>query len=308
MEPQLPASQIALDQPLSNPRAAEPLIRMRGVTKVYRTAAGETAALKGIDLDIFPGEFVGLIGKSGAGKTTLVNMLTGVDHLTAGEVWVSGVPVHRMSEDQLAPWRGRTLGIIYQSFHLLPTLSLLDNVMLPMDLCGLYRPRRSAERARQLLREVELEDHARKLPSAISGGQQQRVAIARALANDPPILVADEPTGRLDSTTAETIFQIFLRLVGQGKTILMVTHDQSLAQRVSRVVRLVDGEIAEEQTMIADPVFSSRPQERPLHRAVRPAHACRAAPDRDAADRQKLQDAGRGIPGAQRGGCLLLRG
>jgi putative ABC transport system ATP-binding protein len=236
-------SQNLLDLPPLAAGEAEPLIRMRGVTKIYRTAAGETPALKAVDLDVFPGEFVGLIGKSGAGKTTLVNMLAGIDRLTAGEVWVSGAPVYRMGEDQLASWRGRTLGIIYQSFHLLPTLSLLDNILLPMDLCGLYRPRRSAARALQLLREVELEGHAHKLPSQLSGGQQQRVAIARALANDPAILVADEPTGRLDSTTAETIFQIFLRLVGQGKTILMVTHDQSLAQRVSRVVRLVDGEI-----------------------------------------------------------------
>ncbi len=221
----------------------EPLIRMQRGTKVYQTAAGATAALKGVNLEVYPGEFVGIIGKSGAGKTTLVNMITGVDHLTSGEVWVNGVPVHTLGEDQLAPWRGRTLGIIYQSFHLLPALSLLDNIILPMDLCGLYRPRKSAERAMELLREVELEDHAYKLPSAISGGQQQRVAIARALANDPDILVADEPTGRLDSATAETIFQIFLRLIERGKTILMVTHDQSLAQRVSRVVKIADGEI-----------------------------------------------------------------
>jgi putative ABC transport system ATP-binding protein len=223
----------------------QPLIQLRGVTKVYRTAAGESAALKGIDLDVYPGEFIGIIGKSGAGKTTLANMVTGVDHLTTGEVWVNGVSVHKMGEDALALWRGLTLGVIYQSFHLLPSLSLLDNIMLPMDLCGQYHPRRSPERAMQLLREVELEDHANKPPSAISGGQQQRVAIARALANDPPILVADEPTGRLDSTTAETIFQIFLKLVEQGKTILMVTHDQSLAQRVSRVVQIVDGEIVD---------------------------------------------------------------
>ncbi|MDD5368206.1 MAG: ABC transporter ATP-binding protein [Anaerolineaceae bacterium] len=226
-----------------SPGTAQPLIQMRGVTKIYRTAAGESAALKGIDLDVYPGEFVGIIGKSGAGKTTLANMVTGVDHLTSGEVRVQGVSVHQMDEDALAQWRGLNLGVIYQSFHLLPSLSLLDNIMFPMDLCGRYRPRKSAERAMQLLREVELEAHANKPPAAISGGQQQRVAIARALANDPPILVADEPTGRLDSTTAETIFQIFLKLVDQGKTILMVTHDQSLAQRVSRVVHLVDGEI-----------------------------------------------------------------
>jgi putative ABC transport system ATP-binding protein len=237
------SSQEHIETILPGGRTLQPLIQMRAVTKVYRTAAGESAALKGIDLDVYPGEFVGIIGKSGAGKTTLANMVTGVDHLTAGEVRVNGVSVHQMSEDALALWRGMTLGVIYQSFHLLPSLSLLDNIMLPMDLCGQYHRRRSPERAMQLLREVELQDHAHKPPSAISGGQQQRVAIARALANDPPILVADEPTGRLDSTTAETIFQIFLKLVEKGKTILMVTHDQSLAQRVSRVVQLADGEI-----------------------------------------------------------------
>lgn len=222
----------------------EPLIHLRGVTKRYRTAAGDFTALKGVDLDIYPGEFVGIFGKSGAGKTTLVNMITGVDHLSAGEVWVNGTSIHRQDENQLMLWRGRNLGIIYQSFYLMPTLSLLHNVMLPMDVCGLYRRGASEQRAMELLRLVELEDHAFKLPSAISGGQQQRVAIARALANDPSIIVADEPTGRLDSVTAETIFQIFVQLVAQGKTILMVTHDRSLAQRVSRTLYMTDGEMA----------------------------------------------------------------
>jgi putative ABC transport system ATP-binding protein len=220
------------------------LIRMRGVTKAYQTAAGELLALKGIDLDIYPGEFVAILGKSGAGKTTLINALTGVDRVTSGEVWVGQVPVHLLDENQLALWRGRNLGIIYQSFHLMPTLSLLDNVLLPVDLSGDYRGRKSAGRALELLRQVELEEHAHKLPSAISGGQQQRVAIARALANDPPLIVADEPTGRLDSATAEVIFQIFLDLSRAGKTILMVTHDASLASRVTRTLRLVDGELA----------------------------------------------------------------
>jgi len=219
------------------------LIRLRGVVKRYQTAAGEFEALKGIDLDICPGEFLGIIGKSGAGKTTLINMLTGVDHLSAGQVWMDDQPIHNLDENRLALWRGRTLGIIYQSFYLMPSLNLLNNVMLPMDMCGLYKPGTSQRRALELLRMVELEEHAYKLPSAISGGQQQRVAIARALANDPPILVADEPTGRLDSVTAEAIFEIFLRMVADGKTIVMVTHDHSLAQRVSRTVHLVDGQI-----------------------------------------------------------------
>ena len=220
-----------------------PLITLRGVTKAYQTAAGDFLALKGINLEVYPGEFLGIIGKSGAGKTTLVNMLAGVDHLTQGEVWVNGVAVHRLNEDQLALWRGLSLGIVYQSFHLMPTLSLLDNVMLPMDLCGTFHNRKSPLRARELLSQVGLEEHAHKLPSEISGGQQQRVAIARALANDPPLLVADEPTGRLDSSNAENIFQIFLSLVQQGKTILMVTHDRTLAARVSRVVPIADGQI-----------------------------------------------------------------
>ena len=221
----------------------EPLIRMRDVVKAYKTAAGDFIALKGIDLDVYPGEFLGIIGKSGSGKTTLINMLTGVDHLTHGEVWVEGMPVHRLDENRLAAWRGRNVGLIYQSFYLMPTLNLLQNVVLPMDVCGGYRPGASQQSALNLLRMLELEEHVYKLPSAISGGQQQRVAIARALANDPKFIVADEPTGRLDSVTAEIIFQIFSRLVDQGKTILMVTHDQGLARRMSRTLHLVDGQI-----------------------------------------------------------------
>jgi len=223
--------------------APEPLIRLREVVKRYKTAAGEFTALQGINLEVYPGEFLGIIGKSGAGKTTLINMLTGVDHATSGEVWMDGVAVHSLDENRLATWRGRNVGVIYQSFYLMPTLSLLQNVALPMDMCGLYRGRSSVQRALELLRLVELEEHARKLPSAISGGQQQRVAIARALANDPPLIVADEPTGRLDSLTAETIFKVFTHLIAQGKTILMVTHDQGLARRMSRTLHLVDGQI-----------------------------------------------------------------
>jgi putative ABC transport system ATP-binding protein len=237
-------SQIPPPLSFSREWAGEPLIRIRDVFKCYKTAAGEFEALHGIDLDVYQGEFLGIIGKSGAGKTTLFNMLTGVDHLTSGEVWIAGKPLHRLDENQLSLWRGQNLGIVYQSFYLMPSLSLLHNVMLPMDLCGLYRNGKSEARALELLRRVELEEHAHKLPSAISGGQQQRVAIARALANDPPILIADEPTGRLDSVTAEAIFQIFSQLVESGKTILMVTHDHSLASRVSRTLRLVDGRIA----------------------------------------------------------------
>ncbi len=220
-----------------------PLIQLRELKKVYQTAAGEFSALNGIDLDVYPGEFLGIIGKSGAGKTTLINMLTGVDRLTSGEVWMEKQPIHLLDENRLASWRGRNVGIIYQSFYLMPNLTLLQNVMLPVDMSGSYRAGESEQQALGLLRMVELEEHAEKLPSAISGGQQQRVAIARALANDPQIIVADEPTGRLDSVTAEVIFQIFSRMVAQGKTILMVTHDQSLARRMTRTLLLVNGSI-----------------------------------------------------------------
>jgi putative ABC transport system ATP-binding protein len=221
----------------------EPVIRLRGVVKEYPTAAGPFRALKGIDLDVRTGEFLGVVGKSGSGKTTLVNMLTGIDRLTRGDVRIAGTAVHELDENRLALWRGLHLGVIYQTFQLMPSLTLLDNVLLPMDFCGLYRGRRSVERALDLLDAVGLADHAHKLPSATSGGQQQRVAIARALANDPPVLVADEPTGRLDSITAGMIFDIFAGLVAKRKTIVMVTHDHSLARRMSRVIELEDGRV-----------------------------------------------------------------
>lgn len=219
------------------------LLQLKGVDKVYPSAAGGFPALKNINLEVYPGEFVAIIGKSGAGKSTLVNMITGVDRVSAGEVWVGGVPVHRLGEDQLAQWRGQNVGIVYQSFYLMPTLSLLDNVLLPMDMSGMYRGRKSVARALELLRLVGLEEHAYKLPAAISGGQQQRVAIARALANDAALIVTDEPTGRLDSVTAETIFEVFSGLVQAGKTILMVTHDEGLARRVNRCINIADGKI-----------------------------------------------------------------
>ncbi len=226
----------------------QPLIEMRDAVRVYSTAAGEFEALKQVNLQVGAGEFVGIVGKSGAGKSTLLNMITGVDHLTSGEVIVnsngSSVSIHSMSEDEVASWRGQSMGVVFQSFQLLPMLTLVENITLPMDLCGLYNAKQSRERALELLRLVEIEDHANKLPAYISGGQQQRVAIARALANDPPILIADEPTGSLDSVTADHIFEVFEHLVSdQGKTILMVTHDQSLASRFTRTFEIVDGEL-----------------------------------------------------------------
>jgi len=226
----------------------QPLIELRDVVKVYATAAGEFNALKGINMQVERGEFVGVIGKSGAGKSTLLNMITGVDHLTSGEVIVtangSPVSIHKMKEDEIAFWRGHHLGVVFQSFQLLPMLTLVENFMLPIDLCGKFNPKQSRERALELLRLVEIEGHADKFPAHISGGQQQRVAIARALANDPPILVADEPTGSLDSVTADHVFEVFEHLVSdQGKTIVMVTHDQSLAPRFSRTLGIADGEL-----------------------------------------------------------------
>jgi putative ABC transport system ATP-binding protein len=227
--------------------STQPIIELRDVVKVYSTAAGEFTALKGINLQVEAGEFVGIIGKSGAGKSTLLNMITGVDHLNSGEVIINNslsVSVHNLDEDAIALWRGKNLGIVFQSFQLLPMLTLVENITLPMDLCGNFNPRQSRQRALELLRLVEIEEHADKLPAFISGGQQQRVAIARALANDPPILIADEPTGSLDSVTAEHIFEVFEHLITErGKTIVMVTHDQSLAPRFSRTLRIVDGEL-----------------------------------------------------------------
>lgn len=223
-----------------------PLVRIEGLVKTYQTGAGSFDALHLVDLAIHPGEYVGVIGKSGAGKTTLVNMISGVDQITRGEVWVNDVPVHAMEEDALAQWRGSNLGVIYQSFNLLPMLSLRDNITLAMDFCGKYRRGKSEKKALELLEMVELAEHAHKPPAYISGGQKQRVAIARALANDPPLLLADEPTGRLDSVTAETIFWIFDQLIARGKTILMVSHDRSLARRVNRVVTLADGKILDD--------------------------------------------------------------
>ena len=251
------------------------LIELRDVVKVYSTAAGEFNALKGINLQVGTHEFVGIVGKSGAGKSTLLNMITGVDELTSGEVITysngKSVSIHDLSEDEIALWRGRNLGIVYQSFQLLPMLTLIENITLPMDLCGLFKPRESRERAMELLRLVELEEHANKLPAFISGGQQQRVAIARALANDPPILIADEPTGSLDSLTADHIFEVFEHLViDQGKTIIMVTHDDSLVPRFSRHLTITDGEIVEEtlRPARADAAgISERSEERTSRRA-----------------------------------------
>lgn len=220
-----------------------PLIRFNQVSKVYTSSAGKFVALKSIDLDIHAGEFVAIQGKSGSGKTTLINVLTGIDRPTAGEVLVAGTPVHRLDEGRLATWRGRTLGIVFQFFQLLPTLTVLENVRLPMDFGNLYTPAEREQRALALLDLVGIADHAYHLPSRLSGGQQQSAAIARALANDPPVIVTDEPTGNLDSRTAEQVFELLHRLADDGKTVLMVTHDDELAARAQRVIMIKDGMI-----------------------------------------------------------------
>lgn len=223
------------------------IIDLRDVVKAYRTDAGDFMALKGIDLTVAEGEFIAVIGKSGAGKSTLINMITGIDRPTSGDVFVSGTATHKLSENAMARWRGKNIGIVFQFFQLMPTISNLQNVILPMDFCGLYTRRERKERAMDLLARVGLADHAYKLPSAISGGQQQRVAIARALANDPAIIIADEPTGNLDSQTADAVFEQFDGLIAEGKTIVLVTHDMELTSHVHRIVYLTDGEIVGEE-------------------------------------------------------------
>ncbi|MDD2923448.1 MAG: ATP-binding cassette domain-containing protein [Anaerolineales bacterium] len=233
-----------------------PIIDLRGVNKFYKTAVGDFHALKNVDLQINAGEFVSIIGKSGSGKSTLLNMITGIDRPTDGEVFVNHTAVHGLNENRMARWRGVNLGVVFQFFQLLPTISVVENIMLPMDFCRTYPMREREKRALQLLELVELGDHAYKLPTALSGGQQQRVAIARALANDPPIVIADEPTGNLDSKTAEDVFKLFNDLVAQGKTIIIVTHDSGLAKRAHRTALITDGEIVNEFVAQAMPTLS----------------------------------------------------
>ncbi len=240
----------------NNGNGDHPMIDLRDVHKYYKTAVGDYHALDSIDLQINAGEFVSIIGKSGSGKSTLLNMITGIDRPTSGEVFVNGTPVHELNENRMARWRGKNLGIVFQFFQLLPTISVIENIMLPMDFCRTYPMREREQRALELLELVELKDHAYKLPTALSGGQQQRVAIARALANDPPIVIADEPTGNLDSKTADSVFELFTNLVAQGKTIIIVTHDSSLAKRTHRTALIADGEIVNEYVAKAMPTLS----------------------------------------------------
>jgi putative ABC transport system ATP-binding protein len=238
----------------------EEIIHLMDIQKSYDVGGNLVPVLKGLDLSVMPGEFVAITGPSGNGKSTLLNMITGIDRPTQGEVIVNGSPVHTMNENQLATWRGENVGIIFQFFQLLPSLSLQQNVIMPMEFAGKYGRKERRERAMQLLEMVELSDQAHKLPGMVSGGQQQRAAIARALANDPPLLIADEPTGNLDSQTAETIFELFEKLVEQGKSMLMVTHDANLAQRIPRIIEIKNGVISCD-SFRAPEIFTSNPVE-----------------------------------------------
>jgi ABC-type lipoprotein export system ATPase subunit len=219
------------------------VIELHNLVKSYRTPAGAVPALRGLNLSIAKGEFVAVVGKSGAGKSTLVNMTTGIDRPDSGDIIVASTPINTLSEDQRARWRGLNMGVVFQFFQLLPSINLLKNITIAMEFCNRYSPRERKERALYLLEQVGIAEHAHKRPSEISGGQQQRMAIARALANDPPILVADEPTGNLDSRTTVEILDLFSNLVGQGKTLLIVTHDKGVASGATRRIEIADGVI-----------------------------------------------------------------
>jgi ABC-type lipoprotein export system ATPase subunit len=235
---------------------AEPVIQLKKVVKTFKNAAGEFDVLKGVDLTMRRGEFVAIVGKSGSGKSTLLNMITGIDHPTSGQVIIGDTNIYQMSESQRSLWRGKNLGIVFQFFQLMPMLTLLENVMLPMDYVDRYDFEERPERAMELLELVGLEKQADKLPAAVSTGQQQSAAIARALANDPPIIAADEPTGNLDSHSAEAIIDLFDRLVMNGKTVAMVTHDPSLTERTSRTLILSDGELINETVARSLPLLN----------------------------------------------------
>ncbi|NTV64363.1 MAG: ABC transporter ATP-binding protein [Oscillochloris sp.] len=230
----------------------QPLIDLRGVQKSYQVGPTVIQALRGVSFSVAPGEFVAVVGPSGSGKSTLLNMIAGVDRLSAGEVLVGGRAIHRLREVDQARWRGTSLGIVFQFFQMLPTLTLLANVMLPMELAGKYTPPERHARAEELLARVGLRDHIHKLPSRVSGGQQQRAAVARALANDPPLILGDEPTGNLDSGSAEVVFALFAELVAAGKTVLMVTQDEQLAARIPRQIELTEGLVCRDSGSPAD--------------------------------------------------------
>ncbi len=238
---------------------SRPIIDVRNVVKTFPTGEAPITVLRSVSLQVHPGEFVAIVGPSGNGKSTLLNMITGIDHPTSGEVFVNERAVHRMNENQLAAWRSTDMGIVFQFFQLLPSLNLVQNVMLPMDFAKRLKPKDRREQAMCLLELVGLKDQWHKLPSQISGGQQQRAAIARALANQPPILVADEPTGNLDARTSDEVFGLFCRLASQGTTLVMVTHNEELARQVPRTVSVINGMIAsdERRVLTEGPCFAT---------------------------------------------------
>lgn len=231
-------------------------ISLENIVKTFKTPAGEFFALKNINMGFDQGEFTAIMGRSGSGKSTLINMITGIDHPSAGVVRIGSTELYKYKEGQMAEWRGKNLGIVFQFFQLLPTLTILENVILPMDYCNIHPPSEREQRAHDLLKRLDLDDFADKLPAGVSGGQQQIAAIARSLANDPPIIIADEPTGNLDSRTAELVLNIFEQLAREGKTILIVTHDPILARRATRRVIISDGELVNEDVYHALPNLS----------------------------------------------------
>ncbi|HEY9076590.1 MAG TPA: ABC transporter ATP-binding protein [Anaerolineaceae bacterium] len=238
--PNLPAT------PLPSTQQEGCLICLRNLVKTYVGSEGSFTALRGIDLTVNTGEFVSIVGKSGCGKSTLINMITGIDRPTSGEITVANTAIHRLNEEQVALWRGANVGVIFQFFQLLPTLTAIENVMLPMDYSRKFSISQRPARALAILEQLGMAEHAHKMPTTLSGGQQQSIAIARSLANDPPLIVADEPTGNLDSQSAELVFHLFEQLVDQGKTIVMVTHDRELAEHTRRIVILSDGKVVTE--------------------------------------------------------------
>jgi len=228
----------------------QPLITLSSVNKSYATPSGPFSALKDISLEVGQGEFVAIVGKSGSGKSTLINILTGIDSPSSGRVHIASSAIHALKQEQLALWRGKNVGVIFQFFQLLPTLTIAENVMLPMDFCNTFAPRERIPRALMLLKKLGIAEQAHKLPADLSGGQQQRAAIARALANDPPILVADEPTGNLDSQTSQDVMQFFRALVEEGKTVVMVTHERDFSRYFTRLITLAEGRVTLEEAYV----------------------------------------------------------
>jgi len=220
-----------------------PILSLQGITKEFRSKERTFTALKNVSLSVEKGEYLAITGKSGSGKSTLLNMITGIDHPTNGTVQVNGIAIGGLNESKLAKWRGQNIGIVFQFFQLIPTLTIRENVLLAMEFVDVIPKANRSKRVNELLELVGIASHANKMPSALSGGEQQRAAIARALANNPEIIVADEPTGNLDSKTADSINSIFSSLAHSGKTVIVVTHEKNSALKYKRIVNLLDGEI-----------------------------------------------------------------